>query len=66
MVTFNIQNLNSTYFNSLLSWFFQKLYPGTSMSIFEDTFTVTAVDPDGKVFERGTVSFSSKIVKFTC
>ena len=26
------------------------------MSIFEDTFTVTAVDPDGKVFERGNNS----------
>ena len=26
------------------------------MSIFEDTFTVTAVDPDGKVFERGNTN----------
>lgn len=26
------------------------------MSILEDIFTVTAVDPDGKIFDRGIVS----------
>lgn len=33
------------------------------MSIFEDTFTVSAVDPDGKVFERGNYYY--KINSFT-
>jgi hypothetical protein len=29
-----------------------------SSAIFEDTFVVSAVDPDGKVFERGNLLFN--------
>lgn len=29
-----------------------------SSAIFEDTFVVSAVDPDGKVFERGNLMFN--------
>jgi hypothetical protein len=37
------------------TWPLTPCYRNTFMSIFEDTFTVTEVDPDGKVFERGKI-----------
>ncbi len=41
---------HSSKWNAVLTpWFF----PHLLMAVLEDIFTVTAVDPDGKVFDRG-------------
>lgn len=52
MITKNHMNTQKNYLKTSL-YFDCTLPLFPSMSIFEDTFTVTAVDPDGKVFERG-------------